>query len=207
MISRFVIQKHFSGSRNFVRQPRRMALLLLVRGGDILTGSEARIWKKGTVHCTQLSSGWSGGESLSAYQVSRRIKHLERALWTAKIPFSLWAFRIVACRELSLISVSRSPSSCKDRSEMGRPTEDLCRFRQNGVPRDHLNVCNVTVLRNSNVQMHCAAHEFGGTPLMMDLLRRLAKDPDLRVRERASELLASFEYGLRRGEELYAVAR
>jgi len=65
MISKFVIQKHFSGSRDFVRQPRRMALLLLVGGDVILTGSEARIWKKGTVHCILLSSGWSGGESLT----------------------------------------------------------------------------------------------------------------------------------------------
>ena len=65
MISKFVIQKHFNGSRDFVTQPRRMALLLLVGGNVILTGSEARIWKKGTVHCILLSSGWSGGESLT----------------------------------------------------------------------------------------------------------------------------------------------
>jgi hypothetical protein len=65
MISKFAIQKHFSGSRDFVGQPQRMGLLLLVGGDVILTGSEARIWKKGTVHCILLSSGWSGGESLT----------------------------------------------------------------------------------------------------------------------------------------------
>jgi hypothetical protein len=59
------IQRHFCGLGSFVRQPRRMALLRLVGGGVILTGSEAQIWKKGTVHCILLSSGWSCGESLT----------------------------------------------------------------------------------------------------------------------------------------------
>ena len=97
MISRFVIQKHFSGSRNFVRQPRRMALLLLVRGGVILTGSEARIWKKGTVHCIQLSSGWSGGESLTCAPRYRVIKVNELALT---------ALRLAASRKESTVGES-----------------------------------------------------------------------------------------------------
>jgi hypothetical protein len=65
MTFRFGIQRHFCGLGSFVRQPRRMALLRLVGGGDILTGSEAQIWKKGTAHCILLSGGWSGGESLT----------------------------------------------------------------------------------------------------------------------------------------------
>src|SRR6516225_5782766 len=59
MTSRFGIRRHFCGLGSFVRQPRRMALLRLVGSDVILTGSEAPIWKKGTVHCILLSNGCS----------------------------------------------------------------------------------------------------------------------------------------------------
>jgi hypothetical protein len=94
-----------------------MALLLLVGGDVILMGSEARIWKKGTVHCILLSSGRSGGESLTCGPPKSGIapNHPWRAtLWSAKIPFSLLAFAILTSAvSHALISVSRSPSSCR----------------------------------------------------------------------------------------------
>jgi hypothetical protein len=66
---------------------------------------------------------------------------------------------------------------------------------------------NAEGLANWMIEYAWYAHQFGGTPLMMDLLRRLAADPDRQIRYRASELIASFEYGLRRGEEPFPVAR
>ena len=47
------------------------------------------------------------------------------------------------------------------------------------------------------------AHELAGTPVMMELLKRLMADPDDRVRKRANQLRASFEYEVERGADPY----